>query len=80
MSSELASLIEANTRIDGSLPTQFLVCICLAIRRLRSLVMVCSVQPSPSSPREPSRSCWVTRLLPTPPATTWWFHSIYRSL
>src|SRR3984893_3259723 len=59
---------------------QFLACICLAIRRLRSRVRVCSVQLSPSLPREASRSCWVTRLSPTTPATTWWFHSIYRSL
>jgi hypothetical protein len=68
MSSELASLIETSTRIDGAFPTPIPglhLCISLAIRHLHSRVRGCSVQLSPSSPREPSRSCWVTRLSPT---------------
>src|SRR6267143_827446 len=80
MSSELASLIEANTRIDGAFPTPIPG---LHLSRYSSRTQPHQVVQSPTLSivaQGTKQVMLVTRLSPTPPDIAWWFHSIYPSL
>jgi hypothetical protein len=80
MSYELASLIEANTRIDGSFPTPIPG---LHLSRYSSRTQPGQgVQcPTLAIVAQGSKQLMLgDEAFTYDPATTWWFHSIYRSL
>jgi len=81
MTSELASLIEANTRIDGTFPTPIPG---LHLSRYSSRtqpgqgVVQC---PTLAIVAQGSKQLMLgDEVSPTPRASVWWFHSIYPSL
>src|SRR5260370_31292939 len=75
MSSELASLIEANTRIDGTFPTPIPG---LHLSRYSSRTQPNQSVQSPTLAQGTKQVMLGNEAFTYPPGYCWWFHSIYR--